>query len=336
VIMSIVYDYEVAPGYDDLVEVLKRGSHLALEDLTPETSSIIETFPFVLSLPEWFPGASFRRKAAISKNCAMQMIELPFEHARKREGAGSSGSAMARDLLKRGTHDPSQLELWKDTCGAAFVAGEATVSSTLHYFILAMLQCPEVQKRAQQEIDAVIGTNRLPDFDDRPNLPYIEAILLEIFRMYSIVPLGVAHATSADDIYEDILIPKGATIVANVWGMLHNEDVYPEPDIFKPERFLVNGKLRDVKSVDSIVYGFGRRVCPGRYSADGSIWIGMALILSAFKITKALNERGEEIEFEPTFTYGLVPVPEPFPCSLTPRPLHTDVRELLSMANLNF
>ena len=56
--------------------------------------------------------------------------------------------------------------------------------------MLAMLQHPEVQERAQSEIDAVVGTNQLPDFDDRPNLPYVEAILMETLRMYPVVPLG--------------------------------------------------------------------------------------------------------------------------------------------------
>ena len=94
--------------------------------------------------------------------------------------------------------------------------------------MLAMLQHPEVQERARAELDAIVGTNRLPNFDDRPNLPYIEAILMETLRMYPVVPLGkyfyhavapilefvlaIPHATTADDIYEDVFIPKGNTI----------------------------------------------------------------------------------------------------------------------------
>ena len=103
VIMSIVYDYEVAPGHDHLVELFERGNVLALESLVLETASIIEAFPFgkystlhhtprailtcvsALSLPEWLPGAVFRAKAAISKECATQMVEIPFEYARERE-----------------------------------------------------------------------------------------------------------------------------------------------------------------------------------------------------------------------------------------------------------
>jgi len=334
VIMSIVYDYDVAPGHDHLVEVFERGNVLALESLAPQTASIIEAFPFVLSLPEWLPGTVYRRRAAISKDCAIQMVEMPFEHAKEREAAGSSASAMALDLL-RGIKDSSQLQLLKDTCATAFVAGAETTTSTLRCFMLAMLQHPEVQERAQAEIDAVVGRNRLPDFDDRPNLPYIEAVLMETLRVYPVGPLGIAHATIADDIYEDIFIPKGFTVMVNIWAINRNKDVYPEPNIFKPERFFVDGKLCKDKPVDSLAYGFGRRVCPGRYNADSSVWAAMTSILSAFKISKMLNEEGEEVGFEPTFTHGgLTTAPHPFPCSIVPRLPNTDVLELLTARNI--
>ncbi|KAG9318129.1 cytochrome P450 [Chiua virens] len=212
--MSIVYDYEVAPGHDPLVELFDRGNVLAMEGLTPETSSIVEAFPFGkwLVLLQWFPGGIFRRKATVSHNCAMEMIEEPFKHARNLEASSHFGSAVALDLLKRAedVDDPSQLLLIRNTCATAFVAGAETTASTLQSFMLAMLQYPEVQEKAQAEIDAVIGINRLPNFDDRPNLPYIEAILTETLRMYAVIPLGLAHAVTADDIYENIYIPKGA------------------------------------------------------------------------------------------------------------------------------
>lgn len=96
--------------------------------------------------------------------------------------------------------------------------------------MLAMLQHPEVQERARAEIDAVVGTNRLPNFNDRPNLPYVEAILMETLRKYAVaplgeyfnddacinpqVPLGIPHATTADNIYDDIFIPKGNDIMS--------------------------------------------------------------------------------------------------------------------------
>lgn len=110
-----------------------------------------------------------------------------------------------------------------------------TVSS-LGSFFFAMATHPEIQKRAQHEIDTVIGTHRLPEFADRPSLPFVEALYREVMRFKPVLPLGVAHASTADDIYEGYFIPKGgcqspcwhifllnmtaclgATVISNIW-----------------------------------------------------------------------------------------------------------------------
>jgi cytochrome P450 len=89
--------------------------------------------------------------------------------------------------------------------------------NTLHIFILAMVLSPEVQKKAQAELDAVVGPNRLPEFEDRNNLPYINALCKETLRWHPLLPLGFAHATTQDDIYNGYFIPKGAIIFGNSW-----------------------------------------------------------------------------------------------------------------------
>ena len=86
-------------------------------------------------------------------------------------------------------------------------------------FILAMTLWPDIQARAQAELDAVIGTSwtRLPNFVDRARLPYINAIVLEVLRWNPAVPLGLAHRLTEDDIYRGWLIPKGTVVWANLW-----------------------------------------------------------------------------------------------------------------------
>ena len=68
---------------------------------------------------------------------------------------------------------------------------------------------PEVQRRAQREIDAVVGCDRLLTYDDLPLLPYIQAVQREVMRWRPVLPLSVPHATSADDVYKGYYIPKG-------------------------------------------------------------------------------------------------------------------------------
>lgn len=80
-----------------------------------------------------------------------------------------------------------------------------------------MAVCPEFQKKAQQELDAVVGAGRLPDFSDRPSLPYVNALVKELLRWHPSVPMGVPHATISDDEYNGYFIPGGSTVLVNIW-----------------------------------------------------------------------------------------------------------------------
>lgn len=76
---------------------------------------------------------------------------------------------------------------------------------------------PEVQARAQAELDAVVGPHRLPTLDDRAELPYVNAVIDEVLRYGDIVPQGVPHKVRAEDVHEGYLIPKGAWVISNIW-----------------------------------------------------------------------------------------------------------------------
>jgi hypothetical protein len=89
--------------------------------------------------------------------------------------------------------------------------------STMATFFLAMMLHPQVQLQAKEEIDRVVGDGRLPDTNDRVNLPYIEAVLKEAFRWHPIAPMGFPHSASEDDVFQGYLIPKDATILPNIW-----------------------------------------------------------------------------------------------------------------------
>ena len=76
---------------------------------------------------------------------------------------------------------------------------------------------PEVQRKAQDEIDRVVGNDRLPGFEDRDQLPYVDAIVKEVLRWHPIGPMGLPHTSTEDDTYEGYFIPKGALLMANIW-----------------------------------------------------------------------------------------------------------------------
>nr|GAT52203.1 cytochrome P450 [Mycena chlorophos] len=136
--------------------------------------------------------------------------------------------------------------------------------------------------------------------------------------------LAIPHFVAVEDEYRGYRIPAQSVVIGKAWAILHDKDAYPEPDEFKPERFLRDGKLNpEVQDPEIAAFGFGRRICQGRHMATASIWLAISSMLAAFKITKPVDEFGETIE--PTYEYlaGLICAPVPFKCSVTPRSLQT-------------
>jgi cytochrome P450 len=84
-------------------------------------------------------------------------------------------------------------------------------------FILLIATHTEVQRKAQKELDDRVGKQRLPDFSDRDNLPYVSAILNEVIRVFPVFPLGIPHAVTVEDEYKGMRIPKGSLLFANAW-----------------------------------------------------------------------------------------------------------------------
>ncbi|KAG2074087.1 cytochrome P450, partial [Suillus decipiens] len=175
IIMSIVYDYTAAPLNDPFVEVLERSLEVSVKEVTPEIAALLAEFPILEKLPPWFPGAGFVKAAKLNKSLVHMIKDVPFEQA-----AGTAGQSMVSDALCRIPDKAKQEEVAalekaiREASASGYGAGSETTTSTLHVFLLAMILYPEVQARAQAEIDCVIGEalGRLPDWDDRASMPY--------------------------------------------------------------------------------------------------------------------------------------------------------------------
>ncbi|KAG8818503.1 hypothetical protein FRC17_010810 [Serendipita sp. 399] len=173
----------------------------------------------------------------------------------------------------------------------------------------------DVQRKAREEIDRVIGSGRLPTLADKGDLPYCASLVKEVLRWGVVGPLGVPHVAKVDDVYNGHHIAKGTIIVANIWGMLHDELRYPAPFDFNPDRF-ADGTQPDPAQ---FVFGFGRRACPGSHMAQSTIFLSVTQTLALFEIQRVRNEQGEEITPPAEFATGMISHPTPFQCKITPR-----------------
>ncbi|KAF9230273.1 cytochrome P450 [Melanogaster broomeanus] len=302
------------------------GTKLVVEAMRPEVSMLFSTFPFLLYLPSWFPGMDIKRKGAVARPSAKACLEQTFLFAE----SGSTGPAMVLDaLLKKDAANASEEEMQalKEAAGTAF--GGASASALMTFF-LAMLLFPEVQEKAQAQIDAVVGLDRVPTIEDRPSLTYVDAILRETLRWSPVLPLSIPTTTIESDVYQGYYIPKGNS-PSSPFAMAHDEEKYPKPFDFIPERFLDEDGNLTQDDVVNIGYGFGRRICVGRHFADPSLWTAMVSILATFKISRAKDHDGRDVYFKPEWSTGLTTQPLPFPCNVTPRVVGLDAEKLEKM-----
>ncbi|KAG1829824.1 cytochrome P450 [Suillus variegatus] len=312
VAMSVTYGYQTSPRSDPLVRIVENALAIGLKVMTPEKAFLLKIFPFLLKLPDWCWGSSIKRDARTSSDRMREMTDVPFQYAQDHmveNSALGQFSMVAENLQRIEKQDQASRSLFegalKKAATTAILGSYETTTSLLMIFALAMLLYPDVQRRAQAEIDSVVGRDRLPTFEDRTSLPYVESVLRETLRWQPIIPLGIPHVTTSDDTYDGYFIPKGTAVMYNVWGISRDEKRYPEASRFMPARFLdVNGGLTDDNPA-GYVFGFGRRACPGRYAADASLWSAIVTMLATVEFSSAKDNQGKVIEFTPQFTTGL-------------------------------
>ncbi|EIW84464.1 cytochrome P450 [Coniophora puteana RWD-64-598 SS2] len=318
VVLSAIYDHDVIDENDPILKSVTETNDILGPLQSPGNTILFNVFPLLKYIPTWFPGGWRNVTAARVK--VDRTLNMPFEYLEKKIASGNAGNSIALEAMERfrDTNKVADFEkVVKGACCSLYGAASETTSSTLMIFLLAMVKYPDVQKRAQEEIDRALGPGRLPEFADRSSLPYIEAVCRETLRWHPVAPLAVPHSATNDDMYKDWYIPKDTVVIANVWAMSQNPEKYPSPSSFKPERFLDGkGGLTD----DSLTYafGFGRRICPGRHFATNSLWIAIARLLAGFTFESEYVRAGGVVKWHNAVTS----MPEPFPCLITPRKSH--------------
>ncbi|KAI0736555.1 cytochrome P450 [Fomitopsis betulina] len=227
-------------------------------------------YPYRCTYREWFPGAGFKTMAR--KAC--ERAEVLKDNKRKLQiKMEDSPYYLVFHVIIR---------WWQ----------HSEISDTVfrHH--------PDIQRKAQTEIDSVVGNARPPTFSDRKHLPCLDTVLEEINRINPVGPPGLPHKVRQEDYYKSHRIPAGATIPTNVWAILHDPAIYPDPGRVDPERYL---QLRE----DSVnpgprlfAFGFGRRACTGQMLAEDTLFITAANVLTQYDFSDAVSLDGSEIRYD--------------------------------------
>ncbi|KAJ7286948.1 cytochrome P450 [Mycena rebaudengoi] len=330
IVSRIAYGYQVAEGSerDLLLDMFDARAEIFTQSTQP-AAFLVDLIPALRHWPEWLPGGGFHTTAKKWAKQLQESVNIPYEYVKAQLAAGTWETSFMSTLLQEMPHEE---HLIKWAASSIQAGGSATTASQLEAFFLAMSLYPEVQAEAQRELDLIVGHERLPDISDRPNLPYMNALCKEVFRWHVAAPTGLPHRAREDFIYEregglqPLLIPKNSVIIANIWKMTHDPEVYTEPMIFNPARFIDTNTRKAEQDPFKTCFGYGRRICPGKVLADASIFMACSMILAVFNISKTV-ENGASVEPRIGQTAGTVSRPLPFECLVKPR--NTEVLGLI-------
>uniref|UniRef100_A0A673C3L6 Cytochrome P450 1A n=1 Tax=Sphaeramia orbicularis TaxID=375764 RepID=A0A673C3L6_9TELE len=196
-----------------------------------------------------------------------------------------------------------------------FGAGFDTIIAGLQWSLLYLIKFPDIQERIHQEIDDHIGTGRLPRFSDKPEMPFTEAFIYEVFRHASYVPFTIPHCTTRNITLNGYLIPKDTCVFINQYQVNHDIDLWGDPDTFRPERFLGSSGLLSKELTEKVlIFGMGKRRCLGDGFARLEMFIFLTTLLHGLQIQ---NVPGQELDLSTDF--GLTMKPRPYRITISSR-----------------
>ncbi|PFH53127.1 hypothetical protein AMATHDRAFT_45749 [Amanita thiersii Skay4041] len=306
----------------------------------------VDLFPILTYVPERY--ANWKRIAKKVRFLHERLYDNILATVEKRVANGQGIGAFMEELLTKG---PAVGLLTRDHLmhlGGVLMEGSDTSSSFLQVFIHALTVYKNVLKKAREEVDSIVGSDRTPDEHDLPKLKYVRAIIDECARFRPVGPLAIPHEMMEDTVVDGILYPKDAVIFTNICiaihfpslylyqiipqldGMFHDERYFDRPEEFIPERFLKHplgvkdGVEDDPARHPNMQFGGGRRICPGITFTRTSMELNAANLIWGFDFLPAIDPKtGEEVYPDlDNYTPGITATPIVCPLRIRPRSDH--------------
>ncbi|KUI60056.1 Fumitremorgin C synthase [Cytospora mali] len=305
---SLIYGYRLLTGHEpEHARAHEIQKQFAAMMVGP---NLVDFIPFLHRIPLPWPWKA-KAERHFQEQRDLHMTNL-------HRALGNPGWNFAKEMAASPERrQMSEEEFAFDLGILADAALETTVISAAWFVVAWLTQDARsgFVARAQRHLDAVVGRDRLPGLDDRPSLPYVDALVEEVLRWRPIGTTGVPHLTKVEDQYEGARIPAGSIVFANQWAIARDAEVFgTKTEEFLPERWLAEGMPRRpeegagagagascaLRDLPSVGFGFGRRQCTGRHVARSVLWIQITMLLWAFDLDGAVSpETGERVEVDP-------------------------------------
>ncbi|XP_072039164.1 cytochrome P450 1A1-like [Amphiura filiformis] len=217
---------------------------------------------------DWFGSSIEEHNQHYEDGSEKDMLDFIISASKRRDPEELERLNLTREILQCTVYD-------------LFGAGFDTVSSTLHWMLLYLILHQDIQKQIQDEIDEIVGRERVPNLSDRGHLPFTEAFILEVLRHSSVLPFTIPHSTTRDTNLCDFFIPKDTVVFVNLYSANYDSTKWDKPEDFNPDRFLIaDGSRIDPSKTESFLpFSAGRRRCLGSEIARMELFIYMTTLL---------------------------------------------------------
>ncbi|XP_045190792.1 cytochrome P450 2U1-like [Mercenaria mercenaria] len=279
--------------YDDSKFISCLHSVGEAAKLFARTGLMMSCFPFLKSLPGDLLSLEkieqVRQKPKIFLNSICKRHSETYDQDKKRNVLDLYMKQIGREQ-KNGSCTLFTDVNMRVLMGELLSAGSETTATCIVWIILYLIKNPDIQRRLQEELDVVVGSERQPKLEDKFKLPFLEATILEGLRIAPVAPLSVPHAVHDDVTFRGYTIPKETTILVNLHSVLKDPTIWKDPNCFRPDRFLnENGKV--TVPAEFIPFSIGRRACLGESLARMELFLYTATLLQRFKLCSAEDGR---------------------------------------------
>jgi len=215
IVLRIGFGVTVRSDDDPYIKIATDANLATSKGGNPGTT-LVDYLPSFRYIPDSLNFSTTLQHARAWRWAIKRLHDIPFAAIKKEFEHGSANPSFAYTLLtkyteneKKGIPNPFTMADIQGASGAVFIAGSNTTFATTTVALLNLMLNPDVFQKARAEVDAVVGTDRLPSLADRPKLRYIDYVVEETTRWRPLSPIGIPHKSLADDVYNGMFIPKG-------------------------------------------------------------------------------------------------------------------------------